>query len=104
MSDFVNFLQQLTVADKSTRQAAEQRYEFLKAGEEAGVLPLLLLEVIGSGTVNMDYRQLAAVLLRRLLVEEENSFYFKMETERYSSNLCSSFLYDEILNALTCGF
>ena len=80
---FVQLLEQLTVGDNAIRSASEKHYESMKA--DAVVLPFLplsLLEALADDTVAGHVRQLAAVLLRRLLVEQEDSVYRAMDIEK----------------------
>jgi hypothetical protein len=70
----------LSSSDNAARSAAEQQYAALKADPINRVaLPLNLLFVLGDANVAAGSRQLSAVLLRRLLVEEESSYYHLLD-------------------------
>ena len=81
---FVQLLLQLTVVDNALRSAAEKQYQGMKS--DATVLPFLplsLLCVLDDDTVLGHVKQLAAVLLRRLLIEEEVSVYRSMDSQTF---------------------
>lgn len=69
MEEFVVFLGQLSLADNVIRKAAEERYESLCSGN-GDELPHMLLGVISDTSVVDTVRRLAAVLLRRFLIQE----------------------------------
>ena len=99
---FIQLLEQLTIADNAVRSASEKRYEGMKA--DASVLPFLplyLLEALGDATVAGHVRQLAAVLLRRLLVEQEDSVYRSMDVDKLVS--CSPICIEIIRKYQTCS-
>ena len=84
--DFVNFLSALSSSDNSIRHAAEIKYKCLQ-DEKGDALPLLLLQtaIRHSSSANetvipQHIRKLSAVLLRRLLIEQEESAYISMTT------------------------
>ena len=80
---FVQLLEQLTIADNAIRSASEKHYEVMKADVSVlPFLPLSLLEALADTTVAAHVRQLAAVLLRRLLVEQEDSVYRSMDLDK----------------------
>jgi hypothetical protein len=78
MSDpnFVLLLKQLTVPENLVRQAAETQYGTLKS--DANSIPFSLLAVTCDSSVETYVRQLSSVLLRRMLVEDENSIFDAM--------------------------
>jgi hypothetical protein len=79
---FVQLLVQLTIADNAARSAAEKQYQGMKSDPAVlPFLPLSLLSVLDDDTVLGHIKQLAAVLLRRMLVEEEVSVYRSMNPE-----------------------
>ena len=81
---FLQLLEQLTVSDNAPRCAAEKQYEAMKS--EPSVLPFIplsMLTVLDDDTVAGHIKKLAAILLRRLVVEEEVSVYRSMDTETY---------------------
>ena len=81
---FVQLLEQLTVSDNGPRCAAEKQYEAMKS--EPSVLPFIplsMLTVLDDDTVAGHIKKLAAILLRRLIVEEEVSVYRSMDIETY---------------------
>ena len=98
---FVQLLEQLTIADNAARSASEKRYEGMKA--DASILPFLplyLLEALGDASVAGHVRQLAAVLLRRLLVEQEDSVYRSMDVDKLVS--CSNVPIEMLWKYLPC--
>ena len=78
--NFALLLKQLTVADNFSRQSAEAQYSILKA--EANVIPFSLLSVACDQTIEPHIRQLSAVLVRRLLVEDEESVFHRMNKQK----------------------
>ena len=81
-SEFMNeLLQNLVVGDNAVRTAAEHHYEMFKKSDQCTLLPGLLLQAIGEATLAMHLRQLSAVLLRRILVEDCDGIYQKMSSE-----------------------
>jgi hypothetical protein len=85
MEYITEILQTLVVGDNVLRGQAEQRYEALKRSSNCIMLPPALLHTIGDVTKPIHIRQLAAVLLRRMLVEDCNDGPYKnMSVERYA--------------------
>jgi hypothetical protein len=79
---FLQLLEQLTVSDNSIRCASEKQYELMKADSSIlPFLPLSMLSALSDELVASHVRQLAAVLLRRLLVEQEVSVYRSMDID-----------------------
>jgi hypothetical protein len=79
--EFASLLRHLTVPDNQVRQQAEQQYNvFLK--EQSDVATGGLLKVLSDSSIEVHIRQLAAVLLRRCLIDAEESIYFKISNER----------------------
>ena len=74
-----DLLSKFTVADNTVRTAAEQQYEALKKGDQCVIIPLSLLQSIGDHALAPHLRQLAAVLLRRMLIEDCDGIYSKMD-------------------------
>lgn len=83
---FILLLKQLTLPDQSIRQAAESRYEALKAADNVEELLAQLLHAAVDQSVEDYVRQLSCVMLRRLLVEETESFYLKLPQIRCDSS------------------
>lgn len=80
---FVLLLEQLTASDNHLRNTAEKKYESIKLDPSMlPLLPLSMLSVLGDEAVAAHIKQLAAVLLRRLLIEEEVSIYRIMDTDK----------------------
>ena len=74
---FTELLNQLSSSDNVARAEAERQFQQLKADPTTIVqVPSMLLSVVSSdasvGTVAASHRQLAAVLLRRMLLEEDS--------------------------------
>jgi hypothetical protein len=82
MDYFNEILHSLVVADNAVRGEAEQRYEILTKGDDCVLLPQALLQFISDPLMAFHIRQLAAVLLRRMLIEDYNGIYRKMTLER----------------------
>ena len=81
---FLQLLEQLTVSDNVPRCAAEKQYEAMKS--EPSVLPFIplsMLKVLDDDTTAGHIKKLAAILLRRLVVEEQVSVYRSMDAETY---------------------
>ena len=76
-TDFTDILVKLTVGDNSIRAAAEQHYDALKR-TEGNIVVLSLLQTISDAAVPLHIRELAAVLLRRLLIENSDGIFRKM--------------------------
>ena len=73
---FTELLNQLSSSDNGARAEAERQFQQLKADPSTMVqVPSMLLSLVSSdasaGTVTAAHRQLAAVLLRRMLLEED---------------------------------
>lgn len=80
---FVHLLEQLTASDNLLRNSAEKQYEAIKLDPSMlPLLPLSMLAVLGDDAVAAHIKQLAAVLLRRLLIEEEVSIYRIMAADK----------------------
>lgn len=78
----VQLLEQLSVSDNVARCAAEKQYEAMKADSSIlPYLPLSILAALSDETAAAQTRQLAAVLLRRMLVEQEVCVYRVMDAE-----------------------
>lgn len=87
--DFVNFLTILSSSDNAQRFEAETKYKAL-CEERGDTLPLLLLQTainVSNGfsggqrqgtNTPQHIRKLSAVLLRRLLIEQDESAYRHM--------------------------
>ena len=75
--EFFTLLPQFTVVDNQLRYAAETRYSALLR-DQADYAVLGLLHVLGSNQIEGHIRQLAAVLLRRSLIDDEESIYFRL--------------------------
>ena len=100
MSDFVALLEALSLPDNTIRSAAEKTYQQMKVKilsyllqcfitrlyimkeNEESLLPMHLLDAVAQQSVNVKERQMAAVLLRRILVEEEESAYYKLSEQQ----------------------
>lgn len=78
--NFVNLLTQLTVADNASRQSAEAQYATLKS--DVNSIPFALLACGCDTSVDTHIRQLSIVLLRRLLIEEEESIFNRMNKNK----------------------
>lgn len=88
---FIQLLEQLTIADNTIRSAAEKRYQGMKSDPALlPFLPLSLLSVLDDAAVLGHIKQLAAVLLRRSLIEEDVSVYRSMSTETFVLSFCIS--------------
>jgi hypothetical protein len=72
--DFSRLLAELTVPNNESRLQAEHQYEAIRRGEHAHQLPILLLGSIQDHSQAEHIRTLAGVLLRRLLIDEEEFF------------------------------
>lgn len=84
MIEFIQFLEDLASSDNERRQIAEEKYLSLQ-NDSSDDLPLLLLNSMSNAllttfniSINVYTRKLAAVLLRRLLIEKDESFYLTM--------------------------
>ena len=77
MADFSSFLENLTTPNNAVRAAAETEYDRLKGDRSSG-LPFLLLSCLQNGSTKSNIRVLSAVLLRRVLIQDEDSGYHKM--------------------------
>lgn len=76
----VQILSHLIVGDNAVRANAESKYiEFKQA---TNIFPFGLLSVASASHVEESLRQLSIVLLRRSIIEEQESLYNKMETAR----------------------
>ena len=84
--DFNDWLELLMTPDNATRAHAESQYNGMKESR-LNTLPFQLLQCCVDGTAKMPVRKLAVVLLRRLLVKEEESmsYYHDLDPERYDS-------------------
>jgi hypothetical protein len=75
---FTELLDHLSSSDNVARAEAERQFQQLKADPTTMVqVPSMLLSLVSSadasaGTVAAAHRQLAAVLLRRMLLEEDS--------------------------------
>ena len=78
MQNFIELLEKLVVADNSLRANAESEYKKMQS-EGGDHVPLALFQVIKTVNIADHLRQLAAVLLRRLLIEDnDGSVYSEM--------------------------
>ena len=80
LQGFHFLLQQLIVPNNEVRQHAESQYNKCLV-ELADQTIVHLAQVVGNGNIEPHIRQLAAVLLRRSLVDAEESIYFKLQAE-----------------------
>lgn len=78
--EFFTLLPQFTVIDNQQRYAAETRYAALLR-DQADYCVFGLLQVLAGSQVEAHIRQLAAVLLRRTLVDDEESIYFRLSPQ-----------------------
>lgn len=83
MADFSSFLENLTTPNNAVRAAAESEYDRLK-GDPSSRLPFLLLNCLQNASTKINIRVLSAVLLRRLLIQDEDSGYHKMAATEQS--------------------
>ena len=85
MDELSALLVRLSSADNAVRSEAERQYQSLKVEPStAAQLPAVLLSVAsGAGAVVAEHRVLAAVLLRRLLLEDE--MYSKLDASGQAS-------------------
>jgi hypothetical protein len=89
LQEFFVLLSQLTVVDNQLRSQAEQHYQtLLKDQGDQAILGLLA--VLCSVQIENHIRQLAAVLLRRCLIDDEESIYFRLAVARYVRSSISS--------------
>jgi hypothetical protein len=77
--DIVALLNNLTSSDPVIRRNAENTYDVLK--NDANSFPFTLLIVVANETIEKSIRQLATVLLRRILIEEKQSVFFLMNID-----------------------
>ena len=75
--NFIALLEGLSSPDGTLRVSAEQHYEALKK-ESGDRLPMFLIETIPKFEIQVHLRKLSAVLLRRILIEQEESVYRSM--------------------------
>ena len=81
---FLQLLEQLTVSDNVPRSAAEKQYEAMKSEPSLlPFIPLSMITVFDDDSVPEYIKKLAAILMRRLVVEEEVSVYRCMDAETY---------------------
>lgn len=81
LDQYLILLQNLTVPDNQIRQNAEQSYNsFLQNQPDFAVFGLL--KASGTPDFPVHIRQLSAVLLRRCLVDAEESVYFRLSPQR----------------------
>lgn len=80
-NDFASLLRHLTVPDNQVRQHAEQQYNTLLK-EQSDTAAIGLLGVLSNASVEAHIRELSAVLLRRCLIDEEESTYFRLQNDR----------------------
>ncbi len=78
--EFFSLLPQFTVIDNQLRYAAETRYSAVLR-DQADYAVYGLLQVLAASHAEPHIRQLAAVLLRRSLIDDEESIYFRMSTQ-----------------------
>ena len=91
METILPILERLIVADNGIRSAAEAQYKHWQSiGSED--LCVALLQVIGEVNINMPLRILAAVLLRRLLIEDNNGQTLQEMTETRQAEFCQLLL------------
>lgn len=106
LQEFVTLLENLTVINNNLRSSAERQYEMMKITPES-FLPLKLLSVVVESSVSNNIRRLSAVLLRRIMIDDENSIYNQLDQERQQilkSGLMSALDYetDPYLKARIC--
>lgn len=86
-AEFIQILSNLSSSDNPIRLSAEERYQSLQR-EGGDVLALLLLNTLSSSSISPpipDYiRKLSVILLRRLLIEQEESLYHHLSSQGYS--------------------
>jgi hypothetical protein len=70
---FITLLEALNIPDNEVRAAAEAEYERMKQTPSSR-LPLLLLASLQHVAAARHIRVLSAVLLRRLLIQDENGY------------------------------
>ncbi len=81
LREFYTLLTHFTVVDNQLRSQAEQGYQLLLK-DQGDYAIQGLLSVLASIQVESHIRQLAAVLLRRSLIDEEESIYFRLMANR----------------------
>lgn len=79
-NEFYNILRNLTVPDNVLRQAVEAQYQSILR-ETPDVTIVGLLSVLSSSSFEIFIRELAAVLLRRSLIDSEESIYFSLKAQ-----------------------
>lgn len=97
VDQFANLLETLTVPNNVIRQAGEKQYTLLKEND-GGLLSFLLLsvkqrmyaslyssklQVVRLDRYEPNIRRLAAVLLRRIVIQDENSVYDQIDEQGY---------------------
>jgi hypothetical protein len=81
LREFHTLLTHLTVVDNQLRSQAEQGYQTLLK-DQGDYAIQGLLAVLSSVQIESHIRQLAAVLLRRSLIDDEESIYFRLMANR----------------------
>lgn len=80
-SNLADLLQQLLLPNNIQRHAAEQQFHTL-VREQCEATLIALFQVTNNPAVIVSLRKLAAVLLRRNLIDSEESAYFKLSPNR----------------------
>ena len=81
-STIIPLLQQMLAGENAIRKNAEAAYIRMKAEDSANLSLLLLQTASNTAISDLSIRKLATVLLRRL-IEENDSFIFRMDSIGY---------------------
>jgi hypothetical protein len=80
-STFISLLEGLTTHDNNIRKESEKTYNLCKEDTDKSILSLKLLAVISNTNVIIHIRQLSIVLLRKLLIQDNDGIYYSMNNE-----------------------
>lgn len=98
---FFDLLQHIISPNNQIRQDAEKYYnQALQSSPDEAIGSLM--QVLSNSTGDFHLRQLAAVLLRRCLIDEEESYFFKLQlpTRNYLIQELSRLLQEEANTAI----
>jgi hypothetical protein len=98
---FQELLQHLISPNNQVRQDAEKYYnQLLLTSSDEAVIGLM--QALSDTNFNFHLRQLAAVLLRRCLIDEEESYYFRVspQTRHVIIQELSRLLQEETITAI----
>jgi hypothetical protein len=98
---FIQLLQHLVDGNNQIRSEAERYYNnLLQTSCDDAIIGLM--QSLSNPVVNIHLRQLAAVLLRRCLVDEEDSYYFKLQlaTREFIVQELSRLLQEETITSI----